>query len=77
MRDAIGAVFLVEGDGRLGPSESCRSGKGAHGVHLLFGDVALSAGFIRLGAPKDHEAALGLEELNVFLLGTVHRVIGL
>ena len=64
-------VFLVEGDGRLGPSEPCRSGEGVNGVHLLLGDVVLPAGLVRLGAPKDHEAALGLGELIVFLLGTV------
>jgi hypothetical protein len=34
-------------------------------------------GFIRLGAPEDHEAALDLRELVVFLLGTVRWVDGL
>jgi hypothetical protein len=63
-------VFLLEGDGYLGPLEPRQGGEGVDGVHLLFGDTALSAGFIRLGAPKDHEAVLGLEELVVFLLGT-------
>jgi hypothetical protein len=48
-----------------------------NGVHLLVGDVALLVGFISLGAPKDHEAALGLGELIVFLLGTVHQVTSL
>jgi hypothetical protein len=33
--------------------------------------VMLLAGFIRLGAPEDHEATIGLGELIVFLLGTV------
>ena len=46
------------------------------GVHLLLGDAALPAGFICLGALEDHEAALGLEELIVFLLGAVCRVTG-
>ena len=41
------------------------------GVHLLLGDVALLAGLIRLGAPKDHEVVLGLGELGVILLGAV------
>jgi hypothetical protein len=40
-----------------------------NGVHLLFGDVALLVGFVGMGAPKDHEVALGLRELGVFLLG--------
>jgi hypothetical protein len=40
-------------------------------VHLLLGDAALPAGFIRLGALEDHEATLSLGELVVFLLGTV------
>jgi hypothetical protein len=47
------------------------------GVHLLLGDAALPARFIRLGAPEDHEATLSLGELIVFLLGTVRRVTGL
>ena len=41
MRDTIGVVFLVEGDGHLGPSEPCWSGEGVSGVHLLLGDAAL------------------------------------
>jgi hypothetical protein len=47
------------------------------GVHLLLDDVVLSVGFILLGALEDYEAALGLGELIVFLLGTVRRVAGL
>jgi hypothetical protein len=35
--------------------------------------VALPTGFIRLGAPEDHEAVLNLGELIVFLLGVVHQ----
>jgi hypothetical protein len=34
-------------------------------------------GFIHLGSPEDHEAALGLRELIVFLLGAICRVAGL
>jgi hypothetical protein len=59
-------VFLVEGDGCLGPPELHRGGEGVEGIHLLFGDVALPAGFIHLGAPEDHEVVLGLGELIVF-----------
>jgi hypothetical protein len=70
-------VFLVEGDGRLGPPEPRWGSEGVDGVHLLLGDAALPAGFIRLGAPEDHEAALSLGELVVFLLGTVRQVTGL
>ena len=70
-------VFLVEGDGRLGPLEPCRGSEGVDDVHLLLGDAALPVGLIRLGAPVNPEAALGLGELVVFLLGAVHRVIGL
>ena len=77
MGDVIGMVFLVEGDGRLGPLEPYRGGEGVDDIHLLLDDAALSMGFIRLGAPKDHEATLGLRELVVFLLGTVHQVAGL
>ena len=43
-------------------------------IHLLFGDEALPTGLIGVGAPKDHEAVLGLWELVVFLLGVVHWV---
>jgi hypothetical protein len=64
-------ILLVEGDGRLGPLEPCQGGVGVDGVHLLLSDAALLVGFIRLGAPEDHEATIGLGELIVFLLGTV------
>jgi hypothetical protein len=65
MGDVIGMVFLVKGDGRLGPLEPRRGG-----IHLLLNDVVLLEGFIHLGAPKDHEIVLGLGELIVFLLVT-------
>jgi hypothetical protein len=29
------------------------------GINLLLGDAALPAGLVRLGAPKDHETAIG------------------
>jgi hypothetical protein len=77
MQDVIRMVFLVEGNGRLGPPELHRGGEGVDGIHLLFGDVALPTGFICLGAPKDHEAALSLGELILFPLGAVHQVTGL
>jgi hypothetical protein len=77
MGDMIGMVFLVEGDGHLGPPELHQGSDGVDGVHLLLGDAALPTGFIRLGAPEDHEAALGLGELIVFLLGAICRVTGL
>jgi hypothetical protein len=48
-----------------------------NGVHLLVSDVALLVGFIHLGAPEDHEVALSLGELVVFLLGIVRRVTSL
>jgi len=67
MRDVIGVIFLVKGDGRLGPSEPHQGGEGVNSVHLLLGDVALLAGLIRLGAPEDHEAAISLGELSVIL----------
>ena len=70
-------VFSVEGDGCLGPLKPCQGGKGVDSVHLLLGDATLPMGLVRLGAPKDHEAVLGLGELIVFLLGAVHRVAGL
>ena len=60
MRDTVGVVYLVKGDGRLGPSEPRQSGKGLNGVHLLFGDAMLPVGFVGVGAPEDHEAALDL-----------------
>jgi hypothetical protein len=60
MRDTISVVFLIEGDGHLGPSEPHRSSEGVNGVHLLLGDAMLLAGFIGLGALEDHEVALGL-----------------
>jgi hypothetical protein len=52
-------------------------GEGVDGIHLLFSDVALLAGFICLGTPEDHEAALDLRELIIFLLGIIRRVTGL
>ena len=52
-------------------------GKGVNGVHILLGDVALPAGLICPGAPEDHEAALDLRELGVFLLGAIRWVISL
>jgi hypothetical protein len=65
-------IPLVEGDGHLGPLESHRGGEGVEGVHLLLGDAALLAGLIRLGAPEDHETAIGLGELGVVLWGGIH-----
>ena len=41
-----------------------QSGKGVNGVHLLLGNAALLMGFIGLGAPKDHEAMLGVAGLE-------------
>jgi hypothetical protein len=41
------------------------------GIHLLLGDAALPAGLICLGAPEDHEAAIGLKKLGVVLWGDV------
>jgi hypothetical protein len=70
-------ILLVEGDGHLGPSEPRQGGEGVNNVHLLLDDAALPAGFIRLEAPEDHEAALGYGELVVFLLGTICQVVGL
>jgi hypothetical protein len=71
MQDTVRVVFLVEGDGHLGPLESRWGGEGVDSIHLLLGDAVLPAGLVRLGAPEDHEAAYGLEELVVFLLGVV------
>jgi hypothetical protein len=77
MRDTIGVIFLVKGDGCMGPSEPHRSSEGVNDIHLLLGDATLLAGFVGLGALEDHEAALGLWELVVFLLGASCWVIGL
>jgi hypothetical protein len=77
MRDVIRMVFLIEDDGRLGPPELHQGSEGMDGVHLLLDDAVLPVGFIHLGAPEDHEAALDLEELVVLLLGAVHRVASL
>jgi hypothetical protein len=33
MRDTIRVVFLIESDGRLGPSEPCRSDEGVNSIH--------------------------------------------
>jgi hypothetical protein len=70
-------VFLVKGDGHLGPPEPHRGGEGVDGIHLLLSDAVLLTGFICLGALKDHEAALVLGELVVFLQGTACRVTSL
>jgi hypothetical protein len=40
-------------------------------VHLHLGDVALLAGLVRLGALEDHEAPLGLRELDILLQGAI------
>jgi hypothetical protein len=45
-------------------------------VHLLLNDVSLPVRFIRLAAPEDHGAALGLRELFVFFLSAVRWVAG-
>jgi hypothetical protein len=60
-------IPLVKGDGRLGPSELLRGGKGVNGVHLLLSDVVLPTGLVRLGAPEDNEIAIDLRELGVVL----------
>jgi hypothetical protein len=70
-------IPLIEGDGCLRPPELCWGSQGVDGVHLLLSDAALSVGFVRLGAPEDHEAVLGLVELGVLLLGAVCRCTGL
>ena len=67
MGDAIEMVFLVKGDGRLGPPKPRRGGEGVDSVHLLLGDAVLPMGFVRLGALKDHEATIGLKKLGVIL----------
>jgi hypothetical protein len=77
MRDAIGVIFLVKGDGHLGPSKPCQGGKGVDSVHLLLSGEALPVGLIRLKAPEGHKAALSLGELVVFLLGIVRLVVDL
>ena len=51
---------MVEGDGCLGPSKLHWGSEGIDDIHLLLGDVALPVGLVRLGAPKDLEAAFGL-----------------
>jgi hypothetical protein len=71
VRNIIGMIPLIEGDGHLGPSEPRRGGKGVNSVHLLLSDTALSVGFIRLGALEDQEAAIDLRELSVILRGNV------
>jgi hypothetical protein len=61
MRDIVGVIFLVEGDGCLGPSELCQGDEGMDGIHLLLNDATLPMGLIRLGAPKvmSKRSALG------------------
>jgi hypothetical protein len=71
MRDMIGVIFLVQGDGRLGSPKPRRGGEGVDGVHLLLCDAALPVRFVCLGAPEDHEEALGPRELVAFFLGVV------
>ena len=41
MRNTVRVVFLVEGDGRLGPPEPHQGGEGVNGVYLLHGHRAL------------------------------------
>ena len=77
MRDMIGVIFLVKGDGRLGSLKPRQGSESVNNVHLLLSDAALPVGHIRLGSPKDHEAVLGLRELIVFFLVTTRRVTGL
>jgi hypothetical protein len=74
MWNVIGVILLVEGDGHLGPSELGQGGEGVDNIHLLLDDAVLPAGLVRLGALQDHEAAIDLRELAVFLLGIVCRV---
>jgi hypothetical protein len=74
MWNMIGVILLVEGDGHLGPLELGQGSEGVDSIHLLLDDAVLLARLIRLGAPKDREAAIGLRELGVFLLGVVCQV---
>jgi hypothetical protein len=67
----IRVIPLVEGDGRLAPSEPRWSSEGVNDIHLLLDYAMLQAGFVRLGAPEDHEAVIGLGELGVILRGSV------
>jgi hypothetical protein len=71
MRNMIGVIPLVKGDGRMGPSKSCWGSEGMDGVHQRPDDVALPTGLVRLGAPEDHETVIGLRELDVVLWGGV------
>ena len=71
MRNTIEVTPLVEGDGPLAPSKPYRGGEGVNGVDLLLDDAVLLVGFIYLGAPEDHEAAIGLGELSVVPLGAI------
>jgi hypothetical protein len=58
---------MVEGDGHLGPSESCWGDEGVDDVHLLLSDTALPVRFVCLRAPEDHEATISLRVLGVIL----------
>jgi hypothetical protein len=60
-------ILLVEGDSHLGSLKSRQGGEGVDGVHLLLCDAALPARLVRLGAPEDHEAAIGLKKVSVIL----------
>jgi hypothetical protein len=71
MRNPVRVISLVEGAGRLGPSEPRWGDKGVHSVHLLLSDAALPVRLVRLGALEDHKALLGLEESSVLILGAV------
>jgi hypothetical protein len=77
VRNTVRVVLLVKGDSHLGTLEAHWGGKGVDNVHLLLSDVVLLAGFIRLGAPKDHEAMVSLRKLSVIFWGSIHRLASL
>ena len=46
-------------------------------IHLLLSDAVLSVGFVHLGSPKDHEAAIDLRKLDVVVRGDIRRLADL
>ena len=63
----IGVILLVEGDGRLGPSEPHRGDEGVNDIYILLGDAALPARFVHLGALEDLGAMISLKKCGIVL----------
>jgi len=62
VRDVVAMVVPIEGDGHFRPSKPRLGDNGVDDIHLFL---------VGLGASEDHQALLGLEELDFLLLSVI------